>query len=405
MDYDRVVNMKAILIAGAGANQLGIFTKAQEMGLRVIAMDGNPDAPGLPLADMGLAGNICDANEIIDVAREYSVDGIYPAAELSVEAVSEAVHRLQMPGVPPQVARRVRDKFEMRKALVAAGLPNPKFFGCTTLVEAKVAAAQLRYPFIIKPADANSSKGVLQITSDSELEDGFNQAIVHSQSSMALLEEYMEGTEYCVDGLVWQGDYIPGGITGKMMSPLPHRFDLGIFMPPLESVETCKTLDEFAAHALDAIGFDTGTTHLEIMLTKDGPMIVEMAGRPGGGRIPTDLIPDTYGMDFMADSLRIALGEAPREQRHYEKGVALYWIDAAPGRVSRIEGLEEAKGVQGVKEIVLHTQPDEVLEPIVDCVTRDSVGYVYTEGETAEEALERAQRACSLCNVITEPME
>jgi len=396
------VNTKTILIAGAGANQLGIFTKAQDLGLRIVAVDGDPEAPGLPLADIGIAANICDSTELTTIAKKYSADGIYPAAELSVEAVAEAVQQLGLPGISPKVAERVRNKFEMRNALRETGVPNPRYFGCTTLDQAKRAASELGYPFIIKPADANSSKGVLQVTSHEELEGGFIEAVQFSHTNMALLEEFMEGTEFCVDGLVWDGQYIPGGITGKAMSPLPYRFDLGIFMPPLESPETCTVLDEFAARALKAIGFNAGTTHLEIMLTPDGPKIVEMAGRPGGGRIPTDLIPDTYGMDFMADSLRIALGQPPCEQRQFEKGVALYWIDAAPGRVARIDGLDEAKRLSGVKEVVMQAQPNEILAPIVDCVTRDSVGYVYTEGETAQQALDRAREACSLCKVVTE---
>lgn len=399
------MNTKTILIAGAGANQLGIFSKAQEMGLKVIAVDGNPNAPGFPLADIGIAMDICDPNELIRLAQEHSADGIYPAAELSVEAVSQAIDHLGLPGVSPTVAERVRNKFEMRKALAAAGLPNPKFFGCSTFEEAIEASAQLLYPFIIKPADANSSKGVLQISSGDDLERAFNDAISYSRTGMALLEEYMEGTEYCVDGLVWNGQFIPGGITGKIMSPLPYRFDLGIFMPPLDGPEICKTLDEFASLALKAIGFDQGTTHLEIMLTADGPKIVEIAGRPGGGRIPTDLIPDTYGMDFMADSLRIALGDAPSEERRYEKGVALYWIDADPGKFIGVEGLDEAKSTSGVKEVVIQAQTNELLKPIVDCVTRDSVGYVYTEGATSQEALEQARKACSLCTVVTEAAE
>jgi len=392
---------KSILIAGAGANQIGIFQKAREAGIVTIASDGNKDAVGFAYADHHETINILDEDALAELARRFKVDGIYPAAELSVEAVARAAENIGLPGVPPEVATRVRNKAVMRRALDTAGVPNPAYREAYTLEEAKSAAGAIGFPCIIKPSDANSSKGVQQLSGAEKLEDAFTLAIQHSFSDSALIEEYMPGEEFCVDGLVYEGEYIPGGITGKEVSPLPYRFDKGIFMPPNKSEDECDALDNFAAKALEAMGFTDGTFHLEIIVTPAGPRIVEIAGRPGGGRIPTDLIPMAYGMDFMGDSIRIALGEAPKSRRQFERGVALYWFEAEPGVVSEIVGIEKAEALSGVKEIVFHCRPGDTLHPIIDCVTRDSVGYVLTEGDTAADAVESANRARSVCKVIT----
>lgn len=392
---------KTLLIVGAGANQIGIYKKARELGIRTIAADGNPDAPGFPHADEAHGINILDANALTDLARDTNTDGIYPAAELAVEAVAVAAETLDLPGIAPEVANRVRNKTAMRRALDAAGIQNPKFFEVDSVERAIAVKADLEYPFIVKPSDANSSKGVQLVSTPEDLDAAVVSAINYSFTDTALLEEFMPGEEFCVDGLVYQGHYIPGGITGKEMSPLPYRFDKGIHMPPLQSSEQCEGLEKCAREALEAIGFENGTFHLEIIVTPDGPRIVEIAGRPGGGRIPTDLIPMAYGYDFMADSIRIALGEAPESKRSHERGVALYWIEAEPGEVSQIEGREYALALEGVREVVWHTQVGDTLKPIIDCVSRDAVGYVLTEGSTATEAIERAHQARSICKVVT----
>jgi len=215
----------------------------------------------------------------------------------------------------------------------------------------------------------------------------------------------MDGEEWGVDGLVYDGQYILGGITAKDRSAPPSRFDLGLHMPPLEGPEVVRAIVDATGTALAAIGFTAGTTHVEVIMTDAGPRIVEMAGRPGGARIPTDLIPLAHGMDFMADSLRIALGERPKERRRHERGAAIYWIPAEPGVVTEIKGLDEARAMPGVQEVVMTAKPGDAVEPIVDCVTRDKIGYVLTASETVEAAIDAAKRARNVCRVITRPVD
>ena len=392
---------KSILIAGAGANQIGIYTKARELGITTIAMDGNAGAEAFPSADHAVCADILDPKALEDIAKLYKVDGIYPAAEFSVEAVAEVALRLNLPCFTPLVATRVRHKAAMRRALEFSDILNPLYREVFTLAEARDCAVSMGFPLIIKPDDANSSKGVQRLESLDELHEAFDTAMTHSRSKTVLLEEFMDGEEYCVDGLVYQGRYIPGGITGKERSPLPHRYDTGIFMPPRISTDECDIIETCAFDALQSIGFAHGTFHIEIIVTENGPHIVEIAGRPGGGRIPTDLIPLAYGMDFMADSLRIALGEEPVSDRHHKRGAALYWIEATPGTVTAITNIDQARALPGVQEIVIHAQPGDSLAPIIDCVTRDAIGYALCNGKNAEEAVENAKAACATCTIHT----
>ena len=396
---------KRLLILGAGANQAGILDTATRLGIDAIALDADPEAPSRTHATQFIQADIRDPERIAQLATEYRVYGIYPAAELSVEAAASACSRLSLPGISPETATLVRNKLRMREALAVKTSFNPLYRAVTTIDDALEAAKRLPYPIVVKPADGNASKGVRLVERQSDLVDAFEHALHFSECDTVLMEECVEGEEFCVDGLVYNGQYILGGITGKEVSTPPNRFDECIFMPPMLDRAVREEIEACTQEALETIGFRNGTTHVEIIMSEDGPRIVEIAGRPGGGRIPTDLIPLAYGTDFMADSIRIALGEAPKESRKKQGAAALFWIPAAPGEVQAIEGIEEARAVAGVREVVVHTLVGDTLAPIVDCVTRDRVGYVLAEGDTTEDALAAARRAANCCKIRTIPSD
>lgn len=377
--------------------------RAKALGLRVVAIDGDPAAPGLALADVGEAINITDPHAVTDCARRHGVRGVWAGAEAGVLAASAAATELDLPGVPPAVARCMRDKAAMRAALDQAGVPNVAYREAADLASAEQAAAELGLPVIVKPADGNASKGVRAVDHPADIALAFASAAKRAASGRVLIEEFVEGPEFNVDGLVHQGRFILGGITGKVVSPLPHRFDTGIYMPTGLGEAAESEIAAAVAQALEAVGYTTGAAHVEIILSPKGPRIVEMAARPGGGRIPSDLIPLTYGVDYVADSLRIALGEAPVESRRYTKGAALYWTPTHSGVVTAVEGVEAARATPGVCDVVVHAKPGDVMTHTVDCATRDKVGYVLAAGETLGEAVAACTEARDRIRIVTKP--
>lgn len=392
-----------ILITGGGANQVRIIARARQLGLTVFVMDASRDAPGFSEADAGEVGDICSAAAIEAAARKHRVDGIYPAAEWGVDAVAEVTEALGLPGPGRDAGRRVRDKLAMRQALQAAGEPVPAFHGVVDVREAEHAAADIGLPLIVKPADGNASRGVTIVQHMEDVSLAFRLARKNSRCGVVLLESFIEGEEYNVDGLVHDGQYRLGGITGKERSRPPHRFDLGIFMPPPLSAELRDRLVSAVERGLAALGYRHGTTHVEVIAGSDGVLIVEAAGRPGGGRIPTDLIPLTTGTDYIADSFRVALGQAPSEQPAHRRGAALFWIPSRSGVVEAVEGVENAKALRGVHDVIVPVRVGDRVGHITDCVSRDRIGYVLTSGDTVEEAVETARRAQEQIRIVTRP--
>lgn len=395
---------QSILIVGAGPNQVQVIAKAMEMGLRTVAADGDPNAVGLAKADVGVVVNITDGAALAEAARLHAVDGIWPGAEAGVVATAEACTALGLPGVAPEVARCLRDKAAMREALAAGGAGLVPFRRAESREEAEAAASAMGLPVIVKPADGNASKGVQQVEHIEDVSLAFAKAAARSASGAVIVETFVEGAEFNVDGLVYEGQFTLGGITGKDVSPLPFRYDMGIWMPPMLPPETEEAIVHAVDEALVAIGYHTGTVHAEVIVGPEGARIVEIAGRPGGGRIPTDLIPRSYGWDYTADSLRIALGEAPIGARVTSRGTAVYWVQAPSGVVADIIGVENARAMDGIFDVVMTVREGDTLGHIIDCATRDAIGYVMAEAETPQDTVAIAKAARDAITVVTNPV-
>jgi len=99
--------------------------------------------------------------------------------------------------------------------------------------------------------------------------------------------------------------------------------------------------------------------------------------------------------------LRVSLGEAPEEVRQFDRGAAVHWFRAGPGLVQSIEGLDEVRAWPEVRELDMPLSIGDRVEPIIDCVTRDRMGYVYTVADSAEEAWETAKRVCKTVQIVT----
>ena len=97
------------------------------------------------------------------------------------------------------------------------------------------------------------------------------------------------------------------------------------------------------------------------------------------------------------------LGAPPQEKRTFEKATAVYWLPARPGVVSKIKGEDEARSIPNVVELHVFVKPGDAVQHIVDCVTRDRIGYVFTRGENVAEAVATAKQVLKQCRVVTRP--
>src|SRR5262245_43643808 len=193
--------MKTVLVVGAGRYQRPVIRKARELGLRVVAVDRNPDAPGLAEADVGRVVDFSAPGAVLDEVRGLGIDGVLTVqAERAVPMIAEIAEALGLPGIGVDTARLMTNKLAMRSRFAEAGVPQPRFATVQTAQEAAVALAEVGLPAVVKPADASGQLGVARLHSAADVEERVGAAIAASASGEAVLEEYVEGVE--LNGIV-----------------------------------------------------------------------------------------------------------------------------------------------------------------------------------------------------------
>jgi hypothetical protein len=152
-------------------------------------------------------------------------------------------------------------------------------------------------------------------------------------------------------------------------------------------------------HALiAAVGFGTGILHAEWILTDDGPALVECAGRCPGDRI-IDLIDLAYGTQLRVDVIDLLRGQAVDLSAEPRRGSAIRFLTAAPGVVTRVDGLERASSLPGVEAVQI--------DVAIGAETRawasswDRPGYILVTAAGGLQARELARTAAATVEIVT----
>jgi len=121
------MQQKRLLVLAAGILQVPVIKKAKEMGIYVIAADGDPNAVGLRYADKAIVVNITSEEEVLKVAREKHIDGvIHPCSEVSMNVMGRLNDELGLSGITREQAIRATNKHLMREAFEKGNAPSPK---------------------------------------------------------------------------------------------------------------------------------------------------------------------------------------------------------------------------------------------------------------------------------------
>lgn len=232
-------------------------------------------------------------------AAQHDFQGVVALSEIVSFYAGLLTNLLGLPGNPPQALLAVRHKNHQRRLLAQAGVPSPA--ARTVTREADLdGCADLRYPVILKPATGVGSLCVFRATNLAELRPVYAQALrryradprPNGSAPVFLVEEEIHGanwhgdprfgTQVSVESLVHHGVVHHLGVTDKLPLAPPFR-EVGHITPSLLTDEQIQRAETVAGDAIRALGLTTGAVHTELMLTVDGPVVLEVNGRLGGG--------------------------------------------------------------------------------------------------------------------------
>ncbi|UMP03444.1 ATP-grasp domain-containing protein [Amycolatopsis sp. EV170708-02-1] len=356
-----------------------------------------------------IVADVRDAESVAEAirARTPLPAGVVTAAEGIVASVARAAELLGVARCPASVFTVTHNKFAVRQALAAAGLPGPRCALISAESEAASVAEAVGLPAIVKPVNGAASNLVRTVSTVDELaaayrllaerlplsEDARYHRLVGSIDPLKtfLVEGLLRGPEYAVDVLVRDGVAEPVAVVEKPLID-ERKFELGMVCPPLElSEKDTERLFAAATSAALALGLDNTCAHLELIDDAElGATIVEVnAGRPAGGAQPV-LLKLATGIDVIAEAVSLALGTPPPARGKglpVPVGYLIFYAEGT-GRLVRVDGTDEVAGLPEVLEVVTIVRPGQLLtdDQEIYAVNVLAAGFADTEDLAALHA-------------------
>lgn len=392
---------KKIMILGASILQLPAIIRAKEMGLHTIVLDSNDSSIGFEIADEKHLISTNDIESAIQLARRIKPDGVITmATDRPMRTVAAIGEELLLNTISSDAAMKATDKLLMRKQLQKDKLPIPKYFKIYTLKDFLDVTKLFEKDFIVKPSDSSGSKGVLLCNNDSNLEEIYNSAKKYSISGNILLEEFMEGPEVSVETLTFAGKTKVIAITDKYKSQLPYFVEMGHSIPSQLDMETKLKIEKLAIQAVNSIGINVGPAHTEIIVTNEGPKIVEIGARLGGDHITSHLVLLATGVDMVEATIKISLGQVPNLKDSLFKGAAIQYFGGKNGIINKIDNFEEFEKLSGVQEIIINKKVGDTILDIQS--SNDRLGHVIIKKSNAKEAVLACKKIISKIKIEIE---
>ncbi len=300
-----------LAVIGAGDFQNQLIRKAKARGMETHVFAWKSGDIGEREADYFYPISIIEKDQILEKCREIKPAGIVSiASDLAVVTVSYVAEKLNLIGNGMESAKISTNKYLMRKAFEANKDPSPRYCRSDEMTDEML--QNMHLPLIVKPVDRSGSRGVTKITDRSEIRDAVKRAEEQSFENLAVIEEFIEGDEYSVEYISWEGRHTFLALTQKYTTGAPHFIETGHVEPAIVSEETLGNIQKTVVHALDSLLIKYGASHTEIKVTPGGDVkIIEIGARMGGDCIGSDLVQISTGYDFVNMVIDIACGKQP----------------------------------------------------------------------------------------------
>jgi biotin carboxylase len=362
-----------------------LLRRARERDLFVIAADRDPGAVGFPLADRRAIISAEDEQSIARLAEAERIDGIVaPGIDWPVAVAARVAERLALPHpISPETATLATVKLRQRERLDDAGVPQPRWW-----LGQPGEAPPL--PCVVKPPDRQGQRGLSVVYDAADLDDALERAAAESRTGAVLVEELVEGPELTVNGFSADGSFRALTVTDRLVAEAPA---FGVALAHAWPAERDSSAAAAAAEAaVRALGIEAGPSYTQVRLADDGPKVIEVAARLGGGH-DAELCELALGVDLNGAAIDVALGEHATGLTATAQvgGACVRFLVAPRGTLDEVDGVEEAAAMEGVHEVRTYRAPGHVFGRLRR--GSDRAGAVVATGKSRDDALARADAA------------
>ena len=407
---------RVLLVATTTGYQIRSFGEAAErLGVRLVFASDRCDQLEDPWWDRAIPVRFHDEGASVEAVmracRDAPPDAVIAVGDRPTILAAHLNAAFGLPGNHPSAANASRNKMSARAAFRAAGVATPEFRDVSIAEDPAALAAAVDYPAVIKPLALSGSRGVMRVDNERQFMAGFDRLRALLQSpdvrierdavhARALIERFIPGDEFAVEGVLTRGRFQPFAIFDKP-DPLDGPFfEETIYLTPSRQAPLVqqRIIDAVAA-AGRALGLWHGPVHAECRVNDDGVYVLEVAARPIGGLCSKALRftpPAGEGTVSLEEVLlRHALGE---DVLLYEREPGATGVMMLPipqrGVYRGAGGIDEARTVHGIDDVRITAKPDSLIVPLPE--GRSYLGFLFARGSDAGD-VERALREAHAC--------
>jgi biotin carboxylase len=295
----------------------------------------------------------------------------------------------------PETAVLATSKLKQRERFREAGVPQPRWELCRSLEEVEAAAERLGLPVVVKAPDRQGQRGLGLVRTPEELEPAAREALEAARMATAIVEKYAPGRELTVNAFLVDGRFQPLTITDRLVAD-PPAFGVALahVWPSALPEETVAAACDTAGQAAAALGVERGPVYVQVLAGDDGPQVIELAARLGGGH-DAELCRAALGVNLNRLALAAALGEEVAEEELRPEprvgGACVRFLVPPAGALVDVIGVDEAGALPGIELIRVYRRPGHVFGPFRRGA--DRAGAILAVGDSRDDALARAAAA------------
>ena len=371
-------NKKAVLIFGVGPLQESIIERAKKMGLYTVGIDPCKEATCKDCVDAFEVVGGQDYEGTCAVVDKYGIDAIVTAAtDKPLVMMARVAEKYGFPFYSVETAQWSTDKFQMKQRFIEGGVPYAK----GRLVKSVSEVEGFEYPVIIKPRDNSGSRGVKLCRSKDELKASMSEAFEVSKLDTVLVEEFIEGSEYSIEGLHYDCKSEVIQFTEKKTTEYPYNVELGHKQPANLTDEQKDAIRDIVAKIGKAMKYENCPSHTELKINERGIFVIETSPRLGGDYITSTLVPLSTGINMEDQLLHIALGEKVDIQTgRTEKASGVCFLNLPCGKVRGINHkIAEVATWPSVKFFSFSLKVGDEIRPITSSLNRYGQFIVQAE--------------------------
>lgn len=398
-----------VLFLCGGKWQLPWLTYLKNKGHHIILVDPYETAPCVPFADIFFKCDVKDTEAILGfvTSNNYTIE-LVTSEQTDVSTLPVAIisEKLKLKSNPVKVIQRFSNKYVSRQFIKENfDRHYPDF--CAAHSYNDILSFLKKYKkVIVKPSDAQSSRGVSVLTKQDSLynvQQAFDLAKSFSIQSYVLAEEFVDGKEITLEGFCSGNTHIT--LTGSDKKHFRTGIASDLSYPLQLNPVLFNELITFHNSLVEKTGLEFGITHSEYIISDDEKnfWLVEMACRGGGSLIPSHIVPWASGIDCYDLLYKILFGDFKKLDLgtidfSNQRKALLHFFEFKPGKVKSIDGLTACKALKGVLDMDLEFSDGDVLLPASD--DRSRQGYCIILGRNTTEVNEILKKINNLL-VIT----